>query len=185
MNPATEVRPNAWLRRPRRIWSFVVFLVAIAVGLVAMLVPLAGRSSANEGAMAYVWVLLFSALFTSPYLFFAYRISRSGMWMGPDAIVIRGPLRTRTVAARSAVSFAPGVQASYRNGTPCPVLTQADGTKTGVWALGREGLIWNFDEYLEEMRPLCDRLNVELETLYPDHVQTLVQPSPAESTRLR
>jgi hypothetical protein len=65
------------------------------------------------------------------------------------------------------------------------VLTQADGTKTGVWALGREGLIWNFDQYLEEMRPLCDRLNVELERLYPDHVQTLVQPSPAEGTRLR
>ena len=112
-------------------------------------------------------------------------IARSGLWIGTDGIVIRGPLRTRRVPGDSVVSFAPGVEAGYGNGTPCPVLTRSDGSKIGIWALGREGLVWNFGEHLEEMRPLCDELNVQLDVLYPDHVQTLVQPSPAASTRLR
>src|SRR5262249_37413889 len=70
LSAAAEVRPDAWLRRPRRIWSFVVILVAIAAG-VAVLLPIAGRAGADEGATAYIWVLPFSVLFTSPYLFFA------------------------------------------------------------------------------------------------------------------
>ena len=35
------------------------------------------------------------------------------------------------------------------------------------------------------MKPLCDELNDLLERLYPEHVQTLIQPSPTGSTRLR
>ena len=185
MSAGTEVRPNAWLRRPRRIWGFVVILVGLAVGFVAMLVPVAIRNGADGGAAAVAWVALFSVLLASPYLFFARRIGRAGLWMGPDGVVIRGPLRTRRVAGSLAVSFAPGVQPGAGNGTPCPILTTSDGSEIGVWALGREGLVWNFGDHLEEMRPLCDELNVQLEELYPDHVQTLVQPSPAASTRLR
>ena len=185
MSPATEVRPNAWLRRPRRIRWFVVVYVGLAVGFIAMLMPLAARASDTEGAMAFVWTLLFGLVFSSPCLFYAHRVSRAGLWIGPDGIVIRGPLRTKRVAGNSAVSFEPGVGGSYGNGTPCPILTSSDGSEIGVWALGREGLVWNFEEYLEEMRPLCEELNGLLEQLYPDHVQTLFQPSHAGSTQLR
>ena len=186
MSAGPEVRPEAWLRRPRRVGWFVAVLVAIAVGFVAALMPLGLRASFHEGgAMALVWSSLFTLVFTAPYLFFAYRIARSGIWMGRDRIVIRGPVRTRTVPGNSAVSFAPGVQPSCGNGTPCPILTRADGSEIAIWALGREGLVWSFDDYLEELRPLCDQLNAQLERLYPDHVQTLFQPSHAGSTQLR
>ena len=88
--------------------------------------------------------------------FFARRVGRAGLWMGPAGLVVRGPLRTWEVPGNNAVSFSPGVQPSAGNGTPCPILTRSDGSTIGVWALGREGLVFNFDTHLEELRPLCD-----------------------------
>ena len=67
--------------------------------------------------------------------------------MGPAGSSSGGPLRTWEVPGNSAVSFSPGVQPSYGNGTPCPILTRSDGSTIGVWALGREGLVWGFDSH--------------------------------------
>jgi hypothetical protein len=160
---ADNVRPNAWLRRSRRTFWSVVVALGMAVAFVAMSLSLALGSGSIPGAA------IFGLVFAGPCLPFARRIGRAGLWMGPAGLVVRGPLRTWEVPGNSAVSFSPGVQPSYGNGTPCPILERSDGSTIGVWALGREGVVWGFDTYLEELRPLCDELNSLLEELYPKH----------------
>jgi hypothetical protein len=183
--PPIDVRRDAWLRRASRLRWFVISLLTIVAILAAMVLPkLVEAANAGNAASAIgggAAILVFSV----PYLYFAWRISRSGLRIGPDGIVIRGPLRTRRLAGSTAVSFAPGIQTGAGNGTPCPILTRTDGSRIGVWALGRESLVWNYDDTLDGMRPLCDRLNGLLEEVYPDHVQTLFQPSPPAGTGLR
>ncbi len=182
---SNEVRRDSWLRRPSRLRWFVISFVAIVGVIVAIVLPkLIGAAENGRGWSAVAGAVAIIAL-GAPYVYFAWRISRSGIWIGADGIVIRGPLRTRRIPGSSAVSFAPGVQPGAGNGTPCPILTRADGSEIGVWALGRESLVWNFGDRLEEMRPLCDELNALLEDLYPDHVQTLFQASPAVSAQIR
>jgi hypothetical protein len=185
-----DVRRDAWLRRPSRLRWFVLIVGVIF----AMALPKAIGAAEDGGtssALAGAAVILALA---APYLYFAGRIARSGIWLGADGIVIRGPFRTRRISGSSAVSFGPGVQPGAGNGTPCPILTRADGSEVGVWALGIESLVWNFGGSLEEMRPLCDELNALLEELYPGHplprsggpeVQTLVQASPGGGAGIR
>jgi hypothetical protein len=160
---ADEVRPNAWLRCSRRTFWFVMVALGMAVAFVAMSLSLALGSGSTPGAA------IFGLVFAGPCLLFARRIGRAGLWMGPAGLVVRGPLRTWEIPGNAAVSFSPGVQPSYGNGTPCPILKRSDGSTIGVWALGREGLVWRFGTYLEELQPLCDELNFLLEELYPEH----------------
>ncbi len=180
-----EVRGDAWLRRASRLRWFVTSLVAIVGVIIAMVLPKAIGAAGDGGGRSVPAGAVAIVALAAPYLYFAWRISRSGIWIGADGIVIRGPLRTWTVPGGSAVSFAPGVQPGAGNGTPCPILTRADGSEIGIWALGRESLVWNFRDTLEQMRPLCDELNALLEDRYPDHVQTLFQASPAVSAQIR
>ncbi len=162
--PETDViRPNAWLRRSGRTFWFAIVALGMAAAFVAMSLSLALGSGSILGAA------IFGLVFAGPCLFFARRVGRAGLWMGPAGLVVRGPLRTWEVPGNNAVSFSPGVQPSAGNGTPCPILTRSDGSTIGVWALGREGLVFNFDTHLEELRPLCDELNSLLEELYPEH----------------
>jgi hypothetical protein len=174
-----EVRTNAWLRRPRRIRGFVALWSGLALASVAMSVPLALGSGENEGTAGAVAVAaVFALVFSVPCLLVARAIGRAGLWLGPEGIVVRGPLRTWRIPGAEAVEFSPGVQPSYGNGTPCPILTRADGSTVGVWALGREGVVWHFDEYVFELEPLCDELNALLEELYPEHPLPAFQLAP-------
>ena len=45
------------------------------------------------------------------------------------------------------------------------MLQRKHGRSIGVWALGREGVVWRFGRYQHEMEPLCDELNVVLSTV--------------------
>ncbi len=130
---------------------------------------LASSSNARGGTASALNGVVFFLVFAAPCVWFGWQIARAGLWIGPDGLVIRGPLRKWKVQPSEAVRFAPGVQRGAGNGTPCPILERVDGTPVGVWALGREGLIWSFDNYLEELKPLCDWLNQLLEEQYPEH----------------
>ena len=108
-------------------------------------------------------------VFAAPCAWLGWRVSRSGLKIAPDGIRVRGPLRDWQVEPSEAVQFTPGVQGGAGNGTPCPILERVNGKSVGVWALGKEGLVWNYDDYLEELKPLCERLNGLLEQQHPKH----------------
>jgi|ERR1700722_3346982 len=92
-------------------------------------------------------------------LLYARRLARAGLFVSAEAVTIRGPLFTRTVSLADAQSFVPGVQPSFGNGTPCPMLERKGNHPLGVWALGREGFVSGYSKYLKELQPLCDQLN--------------------------
>jgi hypothetical protein len=95
-------------------------------------------------------------------LLLARRLATAGLLMATDGVVVRNPLRTVTVPLSDVEGFVPGVTASGGNGTPCPMLKRRHGPTVGVWALGREGLVWRFGRYQRDLGPLCDELNVAL-----------------------
>ena len=101
---ADDFRRNAWLRRSRRTFWFVVAALGMAVAFVAMSLSLAVGSGSIPGAA------IFGLVFAGPCLLFARRIGRAGLWMGPAGLVVRGPLRTWEVPGNSAVLFSPGVR---------------------------------------------------------------------------
>ena len=92
----------------------------------------------------------------------ASRIARAGLLMASGGIVVRNPLRTVTLVPTEVEGFVPGITPGFANGTPCPRLTLRSGRAIGVWALGREGVVWRFGRYQHELQPLCDELNATL-----------------------
>jgi hypothetical protein len=91
-------------------------------------------------------------------LIFARRLGRAGLWIAADGIVVRNPVRITTIPLDDADTFVAGV-AGGGNGRLCPMLKRRRGSAVGVWALGREGFIWQMKRQMPEVTPLCDELN--------------------------
>lgn len=108
-----------------------------------------------------VLIGLFFLALAAPGVVLARRMVITGLWIGRDGIVIRGPFSTRRVSLENADVFVPGV-AGGGNGTPCPLLRLKPRGTIGVWALGREGVIFRYERYLAALKPLCEELNAVL-----------------------
>lgn len=155
-----EVRVGALLKRPERIRGFALFCVGYLAAMMALAVGLY-LSDSGSGGDAVV-ALAFVAVFGLPALLAIWRIASAGLQIGEDEILVRRPIRTRRVSPLSVLGFEPGIFGFVGNGTPGPVLRLSNGESIGIWALGREGLVWSFDRYLREVEPLCDELNAAL-----------------------
>jgi hypothetical protein len=130
--------------------------------LVLLLTPLLPLLGANRHWHNTVGndlgIVAICAVLAAVVFWVGYRMFRAGLWIGPEGVVVRGPFRTKTLSLTDADSFVPGILAGPGNGTPCAMLKRHDGPPVGVWALGREGVIWRYATYVEEMKPLCDEL---------------------------
>jgi hypothetical protein len=152
---------NVWMRRRTRTRIFAALAVACSLWFVATaLVVVIERPGVGEAGIG-----LFLIGVASAAGMFARRLARAGLWIAPEAIIVRGPGRTWVLAVDDVERFVPGIQQGLGNGTPCPMLRRANGHSVGVWALGREGLVWRFPRYLREMEPGCEELNRMLKSL--------------------
>ncbi len=122
----------------------------------------------------------FGVVFGLPCLWAIWRSATAGLLLSEDMIAVRGPIRTRRISPALVVAFEPGVFGFVGNGTPGPILKVADGRQIGIWALGREGLVWNAGQYMEEALPLCEQLNRMTEQVKGNQVDrtSLVAPDP-------
>jgi len=120
--------------------------------------------------------LAFFGLCLSPWLLGAWCVSRTGLWIGSDGIVVRGFLRTRKVPLWQARAFVPRVCGWWGNGYPAPSLERIGASQIPIFSLGREGVIWKLERYLEELQPTCDQLNALLGDLQAETGQV---PAPA------
>jgi hypothetical protein len=159
-----SVATRTWIRRRGRTRFAATFAAVWSLGIGATPL-LAGNPHLLATSTDYLAAGMFFLAFACPGLLLARRVATAGLWLGPDGVVVRGPLRTRSVPLADAQTFAPGVQNGARNGTPCPMLSRRNAAPIGVWALGREGLVFRFDRYLADLQPLCDELNKLLESL--------------------
>jgi hypothetical protein len=107
---------------------------------------------------------LFVVVLAAAGVWMARRLAGAGLWLGAEAIGVRGPLTTTRLAVADVDLFVPGVWGGG-TGTPCPVLRRRHGAAVGVWALGREGVIWRYARYANQMEPLCDRRSRPSNTL--------------------
>lgn len=155
---AIAVAAGVWIRNRRRTraWS------AIAAGWSLVFTGLRFRPSGSPTHLTLAGSLILSAIYLGlavVALVLAARVARAGVRVGPDAIRIRGPFRTHTVALDDADRFAPGLQGAGGNGTPCPVLARRGGRPRGVWALGRRNIWFRYARLCQEIEPVCGQLN--------------------------
>src|SRR5262245_44443149 len=140
------IRPEAWLgRRGRRNW----FLLVCAGGLAFALVSSLGFSGPDEREELVFFV-------GTPWIVGFLAVRRTGLWIGVDEVVVRGFFRNRQVPIERALRFSPGIFGWVGNGYPAPGLETLDGDRIAVFSLGREGVVWKFDEYLEQMKAVCE-----------------------------
>jgi hypothetical protein len=168
MVPASiAVAPETWMRGSRRTRLSAAFAAGWSIAFAAMFAAtlFAPDHGAQASVGAYVVLGVFFLGVASVGLLFAHRLATAGLMMRSDAVVVRNPLRTVRLAPSDVDGFVPGVTPGVGNGTPCPSLRRRGGRAIGVWALGREGVIWRFGRYEQELEPLCDQLNVVLKNL--------------------
>jgi hypothetical protein len=153
-----EVLPHVWIRNRRRTRAWAAIAVAWSLAFASLLVT----SGAFKGPRTLGETLALSAFYfgiAGAGLVLARRVARAGLWIGPDAIVVRGPFRTQSVALVDAARFVPGLQGRGGNGTPCPMLERDACRPVGVWALGQRNIWFRYQRLCQEIQPLCDELN--------------------------
>jgi hypothetical protein len=91
----------------------------------------------------------------------AMRIPRSGVTIAPQEVIIAGPLRTWHVPLSEAEAFIAEVRAG-NSGQPTVSLERKAGRSIGIWALNRNGFIWNFKRMVTALQPIADDLNARL-----------------------
>jgi hypothetical protein len=159
-----DVARSVWIRNTRRTraWAAIAVLWSLVF---ASLLFVSGDVDGHRTLGDYLGLGVFYFGIAALGMSFAGRVARAGLWIGPDAIVVRGPFRTRSVALDDASSFAPGLQGRGGNGTPCPMLERRGGRDVGVWALGQRNIWFRYRRLCREIQPLCDELNDLIETL--------------------
>jgi hypothetical protein len=153
-----NVAPNAWIRNRRRTraWAAIAaFWSVVFAGL--LFLPRHSPSHPTLGGYLVLGVFYFGIAALG--IAFAGRVAKAGLWIGANAIVVRGPFRTQSVALDDAELFAPGLQGRGGNGVPCPMLGRRDGPAVGVWALGRRNVWFRYRRICQEIEPLCGELN--------------------------
>jgi hypothetical protein len=159
-----EVARGVWIRNRRRTraWAAIAVLWSVVFACL-LLIPGDPHRHRTLGDYLGLGAVYFGIAAVG--IAFARRVARAGVWIGPDAIVVRGPFRTQSVALDDAEVFVPGLQGGGGNGTPCPMLERRGGRAVGVWALGRRNIWFRYRRLCQEIQPLCDELNALVEAV--------------------
>lgn len=155
------IEPNTWIRQRRRTRGFAVAAACWSVGMlmIAPVAILSAHSHWHNTVGNDVGLGVFVCALAAAGFWMAHRLATAGVWLGSDGITVKGPFKARSLSVVDAQAFVPGVWGSGVNGTPCPVLKRTHGPAVGLWALGRDGVIWRYARYADELQPLCDQLN--------------------------
>ncbi len=156
------IAPERWIRTTKRTRGGAFFALVFAVGWTAVFFATIANGNPHNTTGGDIGFGVFVLGIDAFLVVCARRLSRAGLLMSRDGVVVRGPFKTWAVPLADAESFEPGVQAGGGNGTPCPMLKRKNGGAIGVWALGHEGVVWRYRQYLRDLEPLCDELNAVL-----------------------
>ncbi|TMK72090.1 MAG: hypothetical protein E6G50_04630 [Actinobacteria bacterium] len=89
---------------------------------------------------------------------------RARLVITADEVIIAGVTRTHHVPLDQVEGFEPRVVRSgmRANGTPTIVLLRRTAAPIGIYALKREGFVWNFKKTLRELDSAAAELNATL-----------------------
>jgi hypothetical protein len=136
------------------VWCLLFAATALGVGVAAIVGIAKGEGVADA---VFLLVVLSPLGYLSAKA--AMRIPQTGVSIGPNAVVVVGPLRTRRVALREAETFRAEV---LGNKQPTVGLHRTTGRVIAIWALNRNGFIWSFKRLLHELEPVAAELNERL-----------------------
>jgi hypothetical protein len=160
-----DMTAGGWIRSARRtrgvacLWAGqAAFWVAMGVGVTVAVVTAQDASWQDiVGGVAIGLVAVALGVGMSVY---ARGCLRAGLRIGPDAVVVANPLSRRVVKLSEIEGFSAGLQSlGYGNPTPGILLDLVDGSHVRVWALAREGLVWNEARNRSHWVPTAERLN--------------------------
>jgi hypothetical protein len=123
--------------------------------------------------------LLLLVLFFAPLGYLASRIvvavAQSGVWVASEAVFIRGP----GTAARVPLADAERFVAEVRGNQPTVSLERRDSGSIGIWALNRNGFMWEYKRLTHKLEPVAAELNEALEHAKRASAETV---APADGT---
>jgi hypothetical protein len=152
------VRPNLWMRNPRRTRPMAAMITFLSVTWITIIFLPASAPFLTRAAICFGTAGL--------GLTIAARTAASGLRIGSAGIEVRSPFFTKRVPLADVAGFIPKLSTgAYSAGLPCPILERLDGRSLQVWALGRELLRPTSAEFQRTLQPLCDELNALLSEL--------------------
>ena len=185
MRPPMRFGSRVWMRRSghTRSQAGVTFVMTLFFGLFA--VGLLGQPNTFE--LLAVKVMFAGAAIASAAL--TRGCVRAGLWIAPDGIVVRGPMRTWRLALVDVDRFdhavvGPGlvhgfVTESTKQRTREVWVHRKDGPPIIVWALRHDGPIWVWERRAREREEQIVALNAVLKSLRGEAGadRALAQPS--------
>jgi hypothetical protein len=98
---------------------------------------------------------------------------RAGVMVTQTEIIVRGPWGAESFPIDDAKRFvAMAIPAEKGNPTPGVVLELHDGSAAPIWALAKEGLVWNTERNVDAHRDTAEALNRILDTVQHDRLST-------------
>ena len=156
---------GTWIRSKRRTRGFALLWAAQAAFWCALgaFVLAGGALSAGSSALetaAGIGIGAAVLLVGLALLRYARGCLRAGLRIDAEHVHIANPLTRRTVPLDDVRGFRAGAQpAAAGNPTPGVSVELADGSTVRVWALAREGLVWNTARNAERWTATADALN--------------------------
>jgi len=92
----------------------------------------------------------------------AVRVRRMKVSITSREVVIVGPLRTTRVPISDAQLFSAEVRPVGNNGQPMIALRRRGTEPVHIWALSRNGFVWDLRRLAAALQPLADELNERL-----------------------
>lgn len=160
-----RVAPNTWMRK-RGIGTVlqVAFVAAFAVAFCAFAILAPIKVRPGEPLAALVAVDALFVAIAALAMRFALRMARAGLRISPNAVCLRGVLRTHTLPLTGVEGFAP---AAYPGGAARSEigvkLVRRQGHDLRVWAMTKGAQPGRLEEAKAGLQPLCDELNRLLE----------------------
>ena len=92
----------------------------------------------------------------------ALRFWHVGVSITSNEVLIIGPVRTKRVPISDAREFITDVRLTGGNGQPMICLNRYGTSPVNIWALSRNGFVWNLRRLTAGLQPLADELNQHL-----------------------
>jgi hypothetical protein len=143
-------------RRTRQLLALLSSLVSLSTAgacAVALVRVVHGREPGSIALLPVMAAAVYLGVRT------AFRIRQMSLSITSREVVIVGPLRTTRVPISEAQQFFAEVRPVGRNGQPMIALRRAGAEPVNVWALSRNGFVWNSQRLAASLHPLAGELN--------------------------
>lgn len=172
------VSPNVWIRnRPQTGGLACAALVFALFWACATVVFATTHHPASQSGATGVLITAFGGLLTLGFALFGIGELRSGLRIGSEQVIVRGPWRTKRFAPKQVAGFAVG-----RSFAPCAFLKPKKGKAVQVSALMRGG--WSRrqePQHARELQTVCEQLDALLVSVQRGSRTEAAAVGPAQS----